>query len=402
MNYFAKMNFKIGYCFVLLFLFSWSSQGQNLKQGFWEGDLDYNEVTCPIRFEIQSSGDGYTISLLNGVERITHPLEISGDSLFVNLKPFDAHIKARITNDQIQGVWVKPYRDFLASFTAKISQRGVSQKGKVKKEILGLTFEPDTPGAYPGVVKLDRRGDFATGTILTETGDFRFFEGVMTNDSLMISSFDGAHGFVLAGSKQQGEWKGKMYYEPEFSEEWRAQVDPEASIVDPFEVITVELGTQSPYFDLLGAGSGKNSIDASKYQDKVLLIQIFGTWCPNSLDQTEYLIEWYDSKPVDVEILAVTYEPNYSQEYGLRRINEYTEHLSIPYDVVLGGALSKTQAAMPFPFMRQIVAFPTLVMVDKQGFVRYVHSYFNGPATGQLYEDFKEQFNEKIEELVNE
>ena len=74
----------------------------------------------------------------------------------------------------------------------------------------------------------------------------------------------------------------------------------------------------------------------------------------------------------------------------------------IEYDLILGGRLSKTGAATPFPFMNRIEAFPTLVILDKQGYVRYVHSYFNGPATGEYYRSFDQRFNEIVDLLVAE
>jgi len=70
--------------------------------------------------------------------------------------------------------------------------------------------------------------------------------------------------------------------------------------------------------------------------------------------------------------------------------------------VVLGGRLSKSQAALAFPFMSKIEAFPTLVIVDKDGFVHSVFNYFNGPATKEYYEAFKEQFGDVVEELLDE
>ena len=114
-------------------------------------------------------------------------------------------------------------------------------------------------------------------------------------------------------------------------------------------------------------------------------------------------MKWYNkNQEKNVAILASSYEANYSQEYGLSRLEDYREMNEIPYDLVLGGRLSKTAAAMPFPFMNRIEAFPTLVILDKAGYVRYVHSYFNGPATGDYYQSFDARFSEIIESLLNE
>ncbi len=396
------MNFKSFSSAIVICASSFSLHSQNIPDGIWVGALDYGEIQCPIRFEISSQG--LEMILINGDERAVFQIEKSSDSLLIPMKPFDAYISAKYSDDEvIRGTWNKPYRGISVSFSASMVsfKEGVISDSNAKIK-LKMTFNPGENNQYPAVGVFDFWGERATGTVLTETGDFRYFEGTKKGDSMAISAFDGTHGFLLTGKRNDTEWSGEMHFEPGYSEHWTALEDDNAAISDPFEMVEVEAGTHKPYYDLLGAGSGKNAIDVSKYEGKVLIIQVFGTWCPNSLDQTNYLLDWYPQRPDGVEILAVTYEPNYSKEYGLRRINEYTSHLDIPYDMVLGGALSKSQAALPFPFLKRLEAFPTLVLVDKNGYARYVHSYFNGPATGDLYADFITEFNQKINELAVE
>ena len=119
-------------------------------------------------------------------------------------------------------------------------------------------------------------------------------EGILDGDSLKLSSFDGAHAFMIIGLKTGPDsWEGKIIFDDNYSERWTATYDKNAELDDPFELIEIEKGVHQPYYDLLGAGSGPNSIDASKYEGKVLVIQLFGTWCPNSQDQTGYLVNWY-------------------------------------------------------------------------------------------------------------
>ena len=128
-----------------------------------------------------------------------------------------------------------------------------------------------------------------------------------------------------------------------------------------------------------------------------------GSWCPNSLDETRYLTRWYDkNKDKDVEILAVFYEMNYSKEYGMRRIEEYVEQNDIPYPTALGGPANKGQAALAFPFISKLAAFPTLVILDKAGQARYMHTYFQGPATGEYYKEFDRRFEAIIAGLLKE
>ena len=362
----------------------------------------------PFIFEVgYPSGDSPEITILNGSDRrVIKNVEIKDDSIIVPLDPFDVEIRASFSAMGMSGVYNKYYRDLSIPFKADFGRTRM-KKNSVRpfapiEERWSITFSPETPGMSKGVGLFKQQGHIVSGTIMTEVSDYRFFEGILDGDSMKLSCFDGAHAFAFLGKRSPEGWSGEMIYDNGYSEPWQATYDSEAELKDPFEMVKVDPGTHKPYYDLLGASQGKDAIDPSKYEGKVLIIQLFGTWCPNSHDQTKYLVEWYQKNKDRVSILASSYEANYSQEYGLERLEKYRVVNEIEYDLILGGRLSKTGAATPFPFMNRIEAFPTLVILDKQGYVRYVHSYFNGPATGEYYRSFDQRFNEIVDLLVAE
>ncbi len=383
---------------------------QSLKLGAWSGYIHYDSIHVPFSFEILPSGrDVPEFIFKNGKEerQVLNAYFIE-DSLIIPMDPFDVTLRTTFTAMSMEGVYVKGYRNkqvsFHAAYGAPRFSKVSTRPSPVIEEKWEMTFSPGATFASKGVGLFKKNGDRVYGTVLTTTSDYRYFEGILDGDSLKLSSFDGAHAFMIIGKKVGGkQWQGEMIFDNNFSESWEAVYNASAEIPDPFEMVLPEPGQERPYFDLLGAGSGPDAIDPSKYADKVLIIQVFGTWCPNSHDQTEYLVKWYEeNKAKDVAILASSYEANYSQPYGLKRIEAYKKSNSISYDVVLGGRLSKRGAATPFPFMDKIEAFPTLVILDKQGYARYVLSYFNGPATGSYYQAFDARFNEIIAQLLEE
>ncbi len=369
------------------------------QDGEWVGAFDYRDHELRFNFEIA----GENLTLINGIERVNQKIQWKNDSFHVDLQPFDAFLKGRFDGELISGVWEKPYRGLKLPFT--------TQKGNVRYPMKSsgmedarwkMTLNPDESGKSMAVGTFSEFKDRATMNIRTEVGDYRYFEGVVTDDSVIMSQFDGTHAFLVVGNKNEEGWRGKLYYDPNYTDEWVAEPDDDFDLTDPFAMEEVEKGKHQIYYDLLAAGSGKNAIDLVELEGKVVVIQVFGTWCPNSLDETLFLRDWYAEKPQDVEVIAVTYEPVVSESYGLERVNEYVSQLKIPYDVFVGGRMSKSEAALPFPFLKKIKAFPTTVLVDKKGYARYVHSYFNGPATGDYYESFQKEFKEKVAELVNE
>lgn len=383
---------------------------QTLKSGKWGGEIHYNNESVPFSFEIgYPNGETPEITLINGNERrVIKNAIVKGDSITIPLDPFDAAIKAQFTAMSLRGSYIKFYRGTSIPLSASFGKNRFEKRSN--KPTLtklsnkwSMTLDPDSDSPSIAVGLFSMTNAQVTGTILTGVSDYRYFEGILDGDSIKMSSFDGAHAFMILGKKNEKGWEGKLIYDNNYSEPWIAVANPNAELPDPFDVVKLEPGVHKPYFDLLSAGTGKGAIDPSKYEGKVLIIQIFGTWCPNSHDETTYLVNWYaKNKNKNVAILASSYEANYSQEYGLKRLEDYKVMNKIPYDLVLGGRLSKTSAAMPFPFMDKIKAFPTLVIVDKEGYARYVHSYFNGPATGSYYQAFDQRFNEIIDELENE
>ena len=344
---------------------SFSAFSQIIKPGKWQGNIHYQDYTVPFAMEIgYPEGPSPEITIVNGQERrVIKNARIEDDSIFIPIDPFDVELIASYSAMGMEGYYKKYYRDISIPFTALYGKPRMTKKSvkpsPVIEEKWEIVFSPKTRDESKGIGLFTILGDNVMGTILTQVSDYRYFEGILDGDSIKLSSFDGAHAFAFLGKKTQDGWSGKIIYDEGYSEPWVAVYNQEAELENPFEMVTVEPGAEKPYYDLLGAGQGKDAIDPIKYDDKVLIIQLFGTWCPNSDDQTKYLVDWYKkNKEREVSILAASFEANYSQEYGLSRLNDYREMNQIPYDMVLGGRLSKTGAAMPFPIHQKAGGFP--------------------------------------------
>ncbi|MBK6543608.1 MAG: hypothetical protein IPG10_20590 [Flavobacteriales bacterium] len=58
-------------------------------------------------------------------------------------------------------------------------------------------FSPGTTDAYDALGLFQQKDGRVTGTFGTETGDYRFLEGVLDGDSLKLSCFDGSRAFLF-------------------------------------------------------------------------------------------------------------------------------------------------------------------------------------------------------------
>lgn len=395
--------------FVFLGAFCLYGSGQQIRAGKWQGKIHYSKTEVPFAFEVSyPTGEQPLFTFLNGAERIAiETVEEMGDSLYIQWTPFDVEIRAAFTSTHIEGIYHKKYRDGAYPFSATFGKPRMEIKSTQPSITVArrweVTFSKGTLNESKGLALFSQQGERITGTILTEVSDYRYFEGIVQGDSIQLSSFDGAHAFKIEGKRTAGVWRGIITYDEGYEESWEAIPNATFELRDPFEIVILEPGLHKPYFELLAAGSGQNILHADDYEGKVVILQLFGTWCPNSLDQTQYLTQWYDeNRDRGVEIVASSFEANYSRDYGLKRLAEYKTANDIQYPLVLGGRLSKNAAAMSFPFMNRIEAFPTLVLLDKEGYARSVISYFNGPATGPYHEVFKRRFNAMVDELLAE
>jgi len=381
---------------------------QGIKNGNWKGIIHYEKVEVPFTFSFQStSKTSAKVIIKNGEEEINITnARIEGDSLFIPMYVFDSELRAIYKDGSLEGEWHKNYKKgkgprFSATYNQPRYESKASAIAKINNK-LGITFTQPNGQTSEAIGLFKQTGNALTGSVMTAVGDFRYFEGIVFGDSFNISSFDGVHGFLMLGAYKNKTWRGVFHYQNGYSETWTSSSTNIKELEKPFSVKTVEPSVHKPYYDILTAGGEYDAIDTDELDGKVVIIQLMGTWCPNSLDQTQYLTSWYRYLGRDdIVLMAVTYEPG-NKEYAQKRIDYYSNLLDIPYQMYIGGKMNKGQAALAFPNMGKVNAFPTLVMIDKQGYIRYIDSYFNGPATGDYYTQFDTEFNDRVNELLAE
>ncbi len=153
------------------------------------------------------------------------------------MTPFDVTLKAKFTSTSMNGYWIKEYRGSRLPFTATHGKPRFKsdQESSLKIDsIWSITFRGSGGTTYPGVGIFKQEGNKITGTIMTEVSDFRYFEGILYGDSIKLTAFDGTHAFLFIGQWENEEWKGKIYFDKGYVEEWTARYDESASIQHPF------------------------------------------------------------------------------------------------------------------------------------------------------------------------
>jgi thiol-disulfide isomerase/thioredoxin len=262
-----------------------------------------------------------------------------------------------------------------------------------------VKFSPDQKDESIALGIFKTNGNTISGTFQTETGDYRFLEGNISGGNFALSTFDGAHAYVFTGEIKGDSINGVFYSGSKYRTTWTALRNENASLRNPDSLSYLISKNQHFVFNHAKQLNGKPFLFSSaNYQNKVVIIQIMGTWCPNCLDETKVLKELYnDLHRYGLEIISVCYEADLEQKKQLKKLKDFKKRSKIPYTILYGGLASKELASSDFGMLNQIMSFPTSIFIGKDGNVWGIHTGFNGPATGEAYINFKNKIRYEIE-----
>jgi len=401
-----KLTFFIVSFFIVTNCFS-IERNKKFKSGIWHADLIISENhTIPFNFLVNYKSK--IITVFNADEQIElKTLELNGNNFSVSFPIFNSKIIGKINSKKhLEGFWynyskgddykipfVSNYKDD-KRFNQPISN---SEKFTGKWEV---TFDYDNE-KEKAIGLFDYKNNSIYGTFLTETGDYRFLEGITFNDSLKLSCFDGSHAFLFNAKLLNDTLWGDFYSGTHYHTNWFAVKNENFELRDP-EKLTYLKEKKPLEFIARDLEDNDYLFPNNQTKNKVTLVQILGTWCPNCLDETKYLKTLNKKYPNDIEIVGVGFEIGETNQNKINKLKTYQSYLNINYTLLLGGDACKPCAEDVFPMLNGIMSFPTLIIIDKHNNVRKIHTGFSGPSTGKYYDDFVAHTNEFIKKLIQE
>lgn len=402
-----------------------SQSDKSLTTGTWRATVLTAGGELPFGLDIQRSAaqpaadkKSFTVHALNGKERL--PMDAAtfqNDTLRIPMSLFDSEIVARVSGNTMKGIWRRrrtgneyqtlPFEGqhgLKYRFTPDGRQASVNLTGKWNT----LFRTPDGKDTTLAVGVFDQQGSTIIGTFLTPTGDYRYLAGNVVGDSLLLSCFDGTHLFLFkakAGPRSAGANRtltGTFHSGPTYVENWTARFDPKATLPDAAKLTYIKPG-QKLAFSFPEPKGKTVSLTDERFKGKVTVVQILGSWCPNCMDETNFLSPWYKkNRSRGVEVIGLAFEKSADLTESGPRIERMKDRFKIDYPVVLAGTNDKVEAAKSLPALNRVVAFPTTLIVDKKGQVRHIHTGFSGPGTGVYYDQFVDEFNRIIDKLLAE
>ena len=387
----------------------------NLESGTWRAVLDLGEEELPFNFILLEKDGKYEMAVINAKEKITvNQITRFGDSLHIKMPVFDSEFQLNIVDStKLEGVWVNNYfsSDYRIPFTATFDKKYRFSRNvdPVHYNISGkyeVTFG-DVSDKTTKAVGLFEQGKknptYLTGTFLTETGDYRHLEGEFVGDSLYLSGFDGAHAYLFQAAFENGELKGEFYSGTHYKQEWTAVKNPIFELRDPYSLTFLKEGYEQIDFTFPNLEGEKISLSDKRYQNKVVILQIMGSWCPNCMDETVYLTELYEQyKEQGLEVVALAFERTNDKEKAIKLLKSLKMRFGARYEFLLASYEKKASPDTLLPMLDHFISFPTSIFIDKKGNVRKIHAGFYGPGTGDYYLRFKEETDALVQKLLAE
>jgi len=381
--------------------------------GLWRGVLQSPGGDLPFGIQVVKTTDGYEAKILNGAERVdTSAVVVKGKEVEIQFSWYDARIKATMSNsgDSLSGEWSKTAVGKISKlpFTAT---RGYPYRFKQAESDQAITLVGgvwqaefiDEDGTSAAVGEFNQTGQKVSGTFLTPTGDYRFLAGHAVGGSFKLSAFDGAHAFLFDATLEDGQLSGDFWSRDSYHATWTAKVTEDAYAVLPdswdMVEVTTEDNTVSFAFEDLNGDLVQLSDD--RFKGKPVLINLFGTWCPNCSDEAPVLVDFYDKYHADgLEIVGLAFEFTDDVARDKKQIAEFKKRYGIQYPLLRAGINDKKEAAKVLGFLDKVVAYPTSIFLDRDHQVVNIHSGFAGPGTGEHFTELVTELEQQIKDIL--
>lgn len=415
MNYKLLLMKKRSFLIFTLLVFACNRQQPKQENAIqteerWRGLLHLNDSTnLPFIFSISKQNEQTVINLINGNDTVVmNRVATSGDSIYAEVPVFNAALSfVMLDPEHLRGAW--HYYDKAADFSVPFSAI------KTEANRFSAQHAPCCPLEAPWAFTIGDRpaphalSDFRNskekfwGSILTNTGDYRFMEGVVADSNFYFATFDGVFAYLFEGKfVSENRLVGTFFSSSTTVKPFTAVLDSNFQLANSDTLTYLKDANQPFEFTFLDLNGQHKTYNQASFQNKVTIVQILGTWCPNCLDETHFLkalLKDYQSKGLQVVGLAFERKPEL--EASKKAIEKMQRDLEVPYEILFAGKAGAQEAAAALPMLNAVLSYPTAIFVGPDGRVRKIETGFNGPGTSK-YDQYVKDTHAFIEELLTE
>ena len=285
---------------VFILFISCSKDANNfLEKGNYRGLLEVDKgINLPFNFEVINDS---LLIIYNAQETIkVKEIYSKNDSIVIKTPIFEGYLIAKKSNNMQTGKYVHESMNRTIPFSAKMGNERFIRKRKEIYTISGnweTTFtNTENKNAYISKGIFNQENGKVTGTFRTATGDYRFLEGIVDGDSLKLSTYDGARALLFLAKISDSTMNGTFYKGNHLIENFKAVKDENFELPNEKNLVTIKRGYENFDFSFSDSKGRVVSLSDPEFSNKVVILQIMGSWCPNCLDESKFFKEFLVKK----------------------------------------------------------------------------------------------------------
>ncbi len=392
------------------------AQTNAIKNGIWRGVFTAGDIEVPFNFEVKGGeSESPVFTALNGDRRDGFNVRrISKDSIQVNLNTFETawfgkiHADGTITGVQKSLVTGTKGRVFPFSAVPGKAHR-FTEPGKElspKADLSGkwvIKIVGADKAEADRVAVFEQKGNKINGIILSVTGDSRELEGNVQGDEFFLSGFTGSSPAFVRGKINGDQSIAGSIGANAAPIRFEGTKNDKAALPDAYALTFLKPGYDKFDFTFPDINGKQVSLSDDKYKGKVVIIEIMGTWCPNCIDQITFLAPWFkENRSKGVEAIGLAFEAKDDLAFAKGTLTKLKNRYDIQYDLLFAGKVGGDAIAEKLPAIDKFLAYPTTIIVGRDGKVKEIHTGFSGKGTGAFYDEYVKKWNEDLAKLIAE
>lgn len=374
--------------------------------GMWDATIQINGVETPFPLEISGSGANVTASFFNGQDRYPSTEgRFENGKLLLKWDYYAATLEATLNDGVIEGRYAGT-RIMKGPFAirARRATAAPAVSGSVPN-IDGLWEIPNKSGkgelAWRFVVR--QSGAHADATILRVDGDTGTISGTFRDGKFVLSHFDGARAHLLQITPASDGTLDILENAKTQRTAYRPAVAHAKGLPEPTDpdLHTTMKDPKEPFrFSFPDLKGRTVSNTDARFQGKVLVVEITGSWCPNCHDEAPFLEEMYRKYGGQgLEVVSLSFEET-EQLKNPARLRAFVKRYGLEFPVLLCGDPEEAKARLNQ--LENWNTWPATLFIDREGKVRGIHSGFPSPGSGDLYGQAKDEFSVEAGRLLAE
>ncbi len=363
------------------------------------------------KLEVKRSGAQIVGALVNGDQRVESTGgSFDGKTLKLRYDFYDGELTATLADGELRGDFKRQLRkeilrrELRAWRDTSSGKSTASTIADISGDWLLRVGEGDNQRTWRASFK--QNGADVIGTIIPLSGDWGTMAGAFENGQLQLSRFDGINAYLLkARLTEDGRLEGLINSERKMIAERANKAKPDAfpAPPDPNNYTKLKNPAEPFRFGFSDLNGRTVSSTDERFRNKVVIVTIGGSWCPNCHEEAAVLRDFYDRYQAQgLEIVGLMFEYTGNAERDREQMKIFARRHHVRYPLLLAGTTDEGEVEKKLPQLEDFSAYPTAIFIGRNGMVRRIHAGFEGQATGERHAKLKAELEELVKELLEE